>query len=149
MARSTLQDSIVDVLRNSLVPAITWGNTASPFYLEAPEPPPSFPFVVFAVDESEVQRQFEETYMEVYPVKISVFGQEGHIAGSLSPYHSNSVFSYLEGLLTTPEEFDGDNFKCVSFDRLNWVLDFEDVRGPAGDRVWRATANYQVIIAPQ
>lgn len=149
MARSTIQESITDILRNSLVPVINWGTAASPYYQEAPEPPPTFPFVVFDIRESTVERQFEDAYVEQYQMVLSVLGTESQIQASLSPYHSSSIFYYLEGLLNTPEQFDSDWFRCLLFQRMSWLLTKEDLRAPSGERVWRAEANYTIEVTPK
>lgn len=147
MSKSTLQEVIVDVLRNSLVPYITWGATASPYYQEVPEPPPVFPYVVFDVPESKIERQFDSKLIEVYEPVIHVIGLEDHIEKSLSPYHADSIFSYLEGISEDLSKFSSDYFECEEFLRTNWVLKKDPTRGPTGERVWIATADYSAIVA--
>lgn len=135
---------------STLVPGITWGTNASPFYEEAPEPLPQgvdgnpFPYVVYDVEESTFNPTFEMAFYEAFVATIKVYCREIDIASNASPYVSSTIFYFLDGYKNNPRVMDGVGYQCIQFLRKSWRLHKDPERGPDVGRVWISECKYDL-----
>lgn len=145
--RNTILQAIVDVLRDCPNTSVIWGEMASPFYQEVPEPPPKFPYVVIDIPDSTIEHTIgDPAYTETYVTTINVV--DVNVSG-LSPYKTGSVLHYLDSFRDNSSVFNGDigTFTCEEFLRQSWVLKLDtSSRDSAGGRVWIASANYEILL---
>lgn len=149
--------ALVAFLRACPVSGITWapeqtdpsiGVEGSPYYDEVPEPAPAFPYVVIEADPSNPELSFEEGYDEKYTFTVYIVGIGTNIEALSTPYGlaTTSVIAYLDSKINAPEAFDGDNFKCTGWLRTDWSLKRDEERDEAGNRVYVASAKYEMIV---
>ena len=145
----TFQDSLIAMLRGSGLAGIVWGANASP-YFKVPEPPPDFPYVVLEIPESEVGHTQGPTYSEAYKAMVHIVGVESNIEALSSPYQHGAVFHFLDSYANDPQLLSGKGFETVEFIRKSYVLaeDEGGKRGPTGERVYVASAQYDAIVDP-
>jgi hypothetical protein len=146
--RRTVQEVLVEVLRASGIVGIVWGEAASPYYQEAPEPPPAFPFVVLDVPPSEVEHLTEAVYVERYKPAVHVVGTREHVMAASSPYVPGSVNEFLDVLQQDVTQLDGDTFGCIRWARTSYTINLDrTARAPEGGRVWVASAIYDYEVS--
>lgn len=151
MPRYSIHESFTAVMRasDSGRDHIDWGSTASPFYEEGPEGTvtPNSPYCVYTIDDSEKEDTFGVPYRENYALTLHVVALQDAIMECASPNCPNSVLWYLDKIATTPELFDGAYFECIQFQRRGWVVKQDTtLRGPSGERVWIASAVFDIIL---
>lgn len=138
-----------------LVPAISWGATASPFYKMAPEPAPAFPYVVFHIPPSSIQHTMKRAnqgggYVESFKVEFEVVGESEQIENVAAPWVPRSVYWLMDSYGDYPEQLNGDTFKCAQFTRSDgngYDLDTLDEQRESGYiRIWIAKASYDMKI---
>lgn len=156
MSRLIFHDSLVAVMRASAVPGVTWADpgeddpVGSPYYEEVPEPAPPFPYVAYELPDSSIEHSFEQdSYVETWRPTIYVVGLREHVVPLSSPHEDGSLIKFLDGLMETPEELDGDNFECLKFIRVGYRLYRDRSRGPTGARVWFAAVPYEAMTQPK
>lgn len=143
----SFHESLVSILRASAVSGISWGESASPYYDEVPEPPPAFPFVSYEIPDSTIEHAFSGNYIEKYLPTIYVVCLEQSVATLTSPYIAGSVFYFLDSYAQNPTPFSGSGFSCMQFIRLGYSLKRDtSLRSPAGGRVWIASATYEALV---
>lgn len=169
----TPHQAIVDILRRSGLTTVgvpngptreyNWvnpdGSPGSPYYIDAKEPQPDFPYVTYDLPDSEgPQHTMGDSYPEIFKPEFKVYGVNPWIHYLGSPYGSpiNSLFAFLDSLAEQPFVFNGVRYICTKFIRLSWVISEEDVRAPdnqTGDiapvynNVYAAKATYEMEIA--
>lgn len=154
----TPHDAFTAVLRAS---GISTGNglldfdwTNQPYYEEAPETMYQTldgklaPFVVFSINPSTVEWQFENTYIESYDIEVKVTATEDLIGKVSSPYYlpTKSIVAYLD-TLNAPEILGSSLFQVIYFARQSYQIVKEDARGPDTARIWTAKANYKMQLS--
>lgn len=151
----SFQQAFTAVLRASGVNGVAWGEGASPFYVDAPEPPPPFPYVVFRIEQSSVVHTQDNPYTETLTVAVMVVGSQGDVDPLMAVQANlatDSVFVFLDSLRGTralpdgPEVFSGRNFNCQSFARTGYVFEELPDRDEVGSRVYQATGTYEAVI---
>ena len=159
----TLHASIVALLQASGSGAgkIVWGTATtpgSPYYREAPEPQPKFPFVVFDIEASTDEDQFEGAYIESYVVTVKVYVSSTTglalppALGLLtSPYQMpvNSIIAYLTQFSTTPHKIPADAFQVIDWTRYSYEVQKEDSREPSGGRLWVGVAKFSCRVGAE
>lgn len=144
----SLQAAIVNVLRTSGVYGIDWGERASPYYEEAQEPQPKFPYVTLEFDDPKAEHTFGKGYTEEYLFRVYVLAEEADVVRLTSPYAPGSVLYYLDSYMETPEALNGSLYTCTGFTRQSWNVKNTDVaaRGPKGGRVWTGYGVYAALL---
>lgn len=151
----SFRESFTSVLRNSFVDGVSWGEGASPFYVDAPEPPPPFPYVVFRITASTVEHTQNDPYNETLTCEVMVIGNQQHVNPLMevqADAATDSVFVFLDSLRGTqalpdgPDGFSGRNFYCESFVRTAYLFEEMPDRDEFGARVYQATGTYEVRI---
>jgi hypothetical protein len=157
----TLHASIVALMQASGSGAgkIVWGTATtpgSPYYKEAPEPQPKFPFIVFDVEPSNTEDQYEEAYVENYNVEVKVYVSSTTglalppALGLLtSPYQipKNSVIAYLDGFNNSANMIPADTFQIFDWNRESYEVRKEESRDPSGGRLWIGVGKYSCRVS--
>lgn len=143
-------ESVVKALRTSGIVGVSWGADASPYYDEAPEPAPAFPFVVLTCSTSEVDHELvgSGAYSESMTFGVAIVGTEAQVVALSTPYVDGSVFHHLDALTDDPGALSGNGFSVISWQRKSYALrqDDERRRSPTGERIWVATAEYHLTL---
>jgi hypothetical protein len=150
--------SITGVLQaaGGTVSGIVWGQSSatpptpgSPWYKQASEPPPAFPYVVFTIKGTTGEHVMgDPAYEAEFTVSFAVYGTQGNIEAVSSPFASTGLYHFLDGLANNPAAFSGTLFDCVGwYSNLDWDVDLEDVRGTDGfTRVYVSKCSYTMKV---
>lgn len=151
----SFQQAFTAVMRASGVNGVAWGEGASPFFVDANEPPPAFPYVVFRIEQSSVVHTQDDPYTETLSVAVMVVGSQGDcdpLMAVQANLPTDSVFVFLDKFRGTralpdgPTAFSGRNFDCQSFERTGYLFEELPERDEVGARVYQATGTYEVVI---
>lgn len=146
----TPHQAIVDVLRSAGISALgapnppahdfNWinpgGSPGSPYYKDAKEPQPWFPYVIYDIPVSKgPEHTMGDSYPELFDVEIKVIGLNPYIHYIGSPWADPMVspFAYLDSLAVEPFVFDGARYTCIKFIRKDWELFEDETRAPLDD----------------
>lgn len=133
-----------------------------PYYKDAKEPQPAFPFVVYDIPNSNgPEHTFGDSYPELLNVEVKVVGVNPwiHYLGSPWGDPQSSVMAFLDSLSDQPFVFNGARYICCRFIRKDWELVEDDTRqpdplpgqpqgqaAPVYGNVYVARANYEMEI---
>ncbi len=157
-------DAITAILRASAVVGVDWGDRASPWYEQVPEPPPAFPYVAYRIDPSSISHNLDtpgennvSAYVEKFVVTVEVVALRNDIINLASPYVDGSITRFLDAYAHAEmwEQLDGVNYYCMKFTRADgWVIhqdpslrDSHDNLLVGGSRVWKAEIPYDFWVS--
>lgn len=152
MAQLTPRRAFVEFIRTvgaAQLPTVDWATATdpagSPFLTGVPDRAPAFPYVVYDWGKSSIEWHTEGCYVETGTLTIKVVGDRETSIETLSdPCVNGSIVRELDVASMNPQaNFSGTNFQCINLMRTSYSLEEDDARGPAGQRVWVATAEYE------
>ena len=161
----TPHQAIVGVLRGAGIttvgipdaPARDFDWVNQPYYKDAKEPQPAFPWVIYDIPVSKgPEHTMGDSYPELFDVEIEVVGVNPYIHTIGSPWSDPYVspIAYLDSLAAEPFVFNGERYICCRFIRKDWELYEEESRAPQSDApaggvynsVYVAKATYEMEI---
>ena len=148
---TTPHQAIVGVLREAGISALNaenpppdnrdfnWlnpdGSAGSPYYKDAKEPQPGFPYVVYDISAGTPEHTMGDGYPEAFEVTVDVVGANPYIHEIGSPYANpkTSPIAYLDAMGAQPFVFNGTRYNCFKFIRKSWELIEDPTRAPQDD----------------
>ena len=114
------------------------GSVGSPYYKDAKEPQPGFPYVVYDIPNSKgPEHTMGDSYPESFDVEIKVIGANPYIHWIGSPWSDPMVspIAYLDSLANDNlcQLLNGARYECIAFYRLDWEIEEDQTRAPQDD----------------